>query len=58
MIWIKLELVCQNEEAQKAIEIICDHAATPYHADGIIYVSDINDAYSIKTCDSLKRFNL
>ena len=55
---IKLELVCQNEEAQKAIEIICDHAATPYHADGIIYVSDINDAYSIKTCDSLKRFNL
>ena len=54
---IKLELVCQNEEAQKAIEIICGSAATPFPADGIIYVSDINDAYSIKTCDSLNRLN-
>jgi len=53
---IKLELVCQNDEAQKAIEIICQNACTPFPADGIIYVSDINDAYRIKTCDSIKRF--
>ncbi len=54
---IKLELVCQDEETQKAVEIICSKASTPFPADGIIYVSDVNDAYSIKTCDSLKRFN-
>ncbi|MHB1106393.1 MAG: P-II family nitrogen regulator [Lutibacter sp.] len=54
---IKLELVCQNEEAEKACQIICENAATPYPADGIIYVSDINDAYRIKTGKSLKRFN-
>lgn len=54
---IKLELVCQNEEAEKAINIICKNAATPYPADGIIYVSNINDAYKIKTGKSIKRFN-
>ena len=48
---IKLEKVVQ------AIEIICGNAATPY-TDGIIYLSDINDVYSIKTCDSLNRLNL
>jgi len=52
---IKLELVCQNEEAQKAVEIICENAKTPYPADGIVYLSDINDAFRIKTCDSLKQ---
>ena len=54
---IKLELVCQNEEAEKAVAIICENAATPYPADGIIYVSDINDAFRIKTGESIKRFN-
>jgi len=34
---IKLEKVVQ------AKEIICGNAATPYTADGIIYLSDIND---------------
>jgi len=52
---IKLELVCQSEDVQKVIEIICKNAVTPYPADGIIYVSDINDAFRIKTCDSLKQ---
>lgn len=53
---VKLELVCQNEDAQKACQIICENAATPYPADGIIYVSDINDAYRIKTGKSIKKF--
>jgi nitrogen regulatory protein P-II 1 len=53
---IKLELVCQNEEATTAINIICKNAQTPFPADGIIYVSDINDAYRVKTSKSIKRF--
>jgi len=54
---IKLELVCQDKEAEKVIEIICENAATPYPADGIIYVSDIKDAYRIKTAKSIKIFD-
>ncbi|MBS3992972.1 MAG: P-II family nitrogen regulator [Bacteroidetes bacterium] len=54
---IKLELVCQNEEAEKAVAIICKNGKTPFPADGIIYVSDINDAYRIKTGKSIKRFD-
>ncbi|HHC78831.1 MAG TPA: P-II family nitrogen regulator [Flavobacteriia bacterium] len=54
---IKLELVCQDEEADNVVKIICQNAVTPYPADGIIYISDISDAYRIKTCESLKRFS-
>jgi nitrogen regulatory protein P-II 1 len=54
---IKLELICQNEEVKKAIKIICENAKTPYPADGIIYVSDVNDAYKIKTGKSIKKID-
>ena len=55
---VKIELVCQNEEAQAAIEIILANGKTEEPADGIIYLTDIEDAFRIKTGDSLKRFNL
>ena len=55
---IKIELVCQNEEAQTVIEIISANGKTDEPADGIIYVSNIEDAFQIKTGDSLKRYNL
>lgn len=54
---IKLELVCQNEEAQKAIDIIVENGKTTDPGDGIIYVSDIEDAFQIKTGKSIKRFD-
>jgi nitrogen regulatory protein P-II 1 len=50
---IKLELVCHNEEAEKAIGIILENAASPYQGDGIIYLSNIDDAYRIKDGKSL-----
>tara|TARA_R110000868_G_scaffold219003_2_gene469813 strand:+ start:391 stop:729 length:339 start_codon:yes stop_codon:yes gene_type:complete len=55
---IKIELVCQNEEAQTAIEIISTNGKTEEPGDGIIYITNIEDAFQIKTGDSLKRFNL
>ncbi|NLP59213.1 P-II family nitrogen regulator [Lutibacter sp. B1] len=57
---VKIELVCQNEEAQAAIEIILANGKTeePADGDGIIYLSDIEDAFQIKTGDSLKRHDL
>ncbi len=54
---IKLELICQNEEVKKAVKIICENAKTPYPADGIIYVSDVNVAYKIKTGKSIKKID-
>ncbi|QXP74479.1 P-II family nitrogen regulator [Tenacibaculum sp. AHE15PA] len=55
---VKLELVCQNEEAQAAIEIILKNGKTEEPGDGIIYIANIEDAFQIKTGDSLKRYNL
>lgn len=55
---VKLELVCQNEEAQSAIAIILKNGRTEEPGDGIIYIADIVDAFQIKTGDSLKRFDL
>jgi len=51
---VKLELVCQNEEAQSAIDIILENAKTTEPGDGIIYISDIENAFQIKTGKSLK----
>jgi len=55
---IKIELVCQNEEAQEVIDIIVANGKTEEPADGIIYLTDIEDAFQIKTGESLKRNNL
>jgi len=52
---VKIELVCQNEEAQAAIEIILTHGKTEEPADGIIYLSNLEDAFRIKTGESLKK---
>lgn len=45
---VKLELVCHNEEAGTVIALICKHAKTTNPADGIIYVTDIKEAYRVK----------
>ena len=55
---VKLELVCQNEEARKAIDIIVENGKTTDPGDGIIYVSDVEDAFQIKTGKSIKRHEL
>lgn len=52
---VKLELVCQNEEAQSAIAIILENGKTPDPGNGIIYLSNIEDAFQIKTGMSLKK---
>jgi nitrogen regulatory protein P-II 1 len=50
---VKLELVCQNEEAQPAIEIILKNGKTEEPGDGIIYIANIEDAFQIKTGESI-----
>lgn len=46
---VKLELVCQNEASERAVKVISEHARTHERGDGIIYLSEIEDAYRIKT---------
>src|SRR5690606_25491659 len=55
---VKLELVCQNEEAQAAIEIILKNGKTEEPGDGIIYIANIEDAFQIKTGESIRRYDL
>ena len=52
---VKLELVCQNEEVVKAVQLICGKARTDEPGDGLIYVTGIEDAYRIKTGQSIKK---
>lgn len=51
---VKLELVCQHQTAQKAIAVIMEHARTHERGNGIIYLSEVENAFKIKTGKSLK----
>jgi nitrogen regulatory protein P-II 1 len=51
---VKLELVCQNEEVDKAVQMIIGKAKTTEPGDGIIYVTEIVNAYRIKTGESIQ----
>ena len=46
---VKLELVCHNEEVDKVIDLICERAQSTNPGDGIIYVTDIKEAYRVKS---------
>lgn len=54
---VKLELVCQNEEAQAAIETILRNGKTEEPGDGIIYIANIEDAFHIKTGESIRKID-
>ncbi|MGB9773039.1 MAG: P-II family nitrogen regulator [Bacteroidota bacterium] len=46
---VKIELVCQDEVADLAVQTILDHAHSGRKGDGKIFVADIIDAISIRT---------
>jgi nitrogen regulatory protein PII len=46
---IKIELVCDDSDAEKFINIIAEKARTGNKGDGKIFVSEISDALSIRT---------
>lgn len=46
---VKIELVCNDVDANKYIEIILETAHTGRKGDGKIFVSDITDSVSIRT---------
>ncbi len=45
----RIELVCDNSDAEQVVEIIKARGCTHQHGDGIIFVSDIERAIKIRT---------
>ena len=48
---VKMELVCEDNQVDNAIELIRDHARTGQAISGWIYVSDITNSYRIESSD-------
>ena len=46
---IKVEIVCPDEKLAEIIKIICDKATTGAVGDGKIFISNIENAYRIRT---------
>ncbi len=46
---IKVELICEDREVQGIKKAIIDSAQTEYQGDGIIVVSPVEEAISIRT---------
>jgi len=46
---VKLELVCNNEDSDRLVDIIAKYAHTGKSGDGWIFVSPIDKAVRIKT---------
>ena len=45
----KIEIVCNDSEVDKIVSIISDKARTGNPGDGIIYVSEIQNVYKVRT---------
>ncbi|MFZ0453879.1 MAG: P-II family nitrogen regulator [Ignavibacteriaceae bacterium] len=46
---LKVELICSDEESEKAIDIIISYAKTGEVGDGKIFISSIDEAIRIRT---------
>lgn len=51
---IKIELVCEDEKAEKAISIIINNSKTGAVGDGKIFISNIEETIRIRTEESGK----
>ncbi len=49
---IKIELICTDDESEKAIDIIISHAKTGEVGDGKLFISSIDEAIRIRTEES------
>lgn len=46
---VKLEIVCDDKDVQKFIQVIQEHAHTGRKGDGLIFVSPVEEAVRIRT---------
>ena len=45
----KIEMVVADDEVEQVVRIISEHGRTLHPGDGIIYVSDVEKVYRVKT---------
>lgn len=45
----KLELVCQANDVDRLVEIVCKCSRTGHRGDGVVFVSDIERAVKVRT---------
>jgi len=50
---VKIELVCNDEKADQIIEIISRNGRSSERGDGLIYVSNVESAYRVKTGEAI-----
>ncbi len=50
---VKLELVCKDKQAAKAVEIISKFGSTDRPGDGIIYLLNVEQVCRVKNCERL-----
>lgn len=46
---VQIEIVCNDSDVEKIVSIISNKGRTGNHGDGIIYVSEIQKVYKVKT---------
>jgi nitrogen regulatory protein P-II 1 len=46
---VKLELVCKKKDVEQIVQLISEHGHSPEKGDGIIYVSNVEKTYRVKT---------
>ena len=46
----KLEIVVKKKEVEAVVSIVSEYGKTHNPGDGIIYVSEVEKAYRVKTC--------
>jgi nitrogen regulatory protein P-II 1 len=49
---IKIEIICSDDETEKAVDIIVSHAKTGEVGDGKIFIGNIEEAIRIRTEES------
>jgi nitrogen regulatory protein P-II 1 len=45
----KLEIICKKEDVEMVVRLIHEHGGTGEKGDGIIYVSDVEQIFKVKT---------
>jgi len=53
---VKLEMVCNDEKADQIVGIISKNGRSPERGDGLIYVSQVDVAYRVKTGEIITDF--
>ncbi|MFA5330509.1 MAG: P-II family nitrogen regulator [Prolixibacteraceae bacterium] len=50
----KIEIVCNKNDVDKIVKIISKHGRTGNHGDGLIYISNVEKAYRVKTGEEIR----